>query len=211
METDCGGTEPDVCDRIVDAALRITPPGRAATRIEVTPFHHRGVFSCPSTCQSYGPETQSGATLQFAAGEPVDVNCFAYVTSERDVAPAMESPMACALVDDPERRSIDIIGSVTNESGLDLNFYVISGSGGGGGAPGGCGLQRVGVPFSFYVTGRDPRGEATGEWHEVFRSEDIGNPESDLNLEITITAADEVIVEQLDERPACADFLDDPV
>jgi hypothetical protein len=210
MQTDCGGTDQAVCDRIVEAALRMTPPDRVATRIEVTQYHDRGIFACPSVCPSYGPEVRSGATLHFADGETVDFNCIAFVSSEREAASALDFPLSCISVDHPEERYANIIGPTRNESGLDVNFYVLGGASGGGGAPGGCGLQRVGVPFSFYLTGSGPHGEDVGEWHEVFRSEEIGNPTGDLYLRITITAADEVVVEQLDKRPACADFLDEP-
>jgi hypothetical protein len=211
MPTDCGGTGQAVCDRIVAAALRMTPPDRVATRIEVTEYHDRGIFACPTVCPSYGPDVRSGATLHFAEGDPMDVNCLAFVSSERELASAMEFPMSCVPVDNPEQRSANIIGPTRHGSGLDVNFYILGGATGGGGAAGGCGLQRVGVPFSFYLTGRGPRGQDTGEWHEVFRSEEIGNPTGDLYMRITITAADDVVVEQLDKRPACADFLDDPV
>ena len=204
VQADCAGVEADICDRIIRAALRASPVAKTATRIAVTPVHDPQPFSCPSSCPSFGPEVFSGAVLSFANRSPLDVNCVTFIQSEADAASAMKYPMFCGPVDEAEQHSVNIHhSSIKNESGIELNFWTLSGTGGGGGATGGCGLDRVGVPFSFYVTGRGEHGESIGEWHEVFRSEEIGNPEGDVNLNITITGPDEVKAEVLDHKPGC--------
>ena len=161
---------------------------------------------CEGPCPPLTWPEGGGIVLNFVDRQPLHLVCLGGVmgrpgTPEQAVFAKL---YVCGPLEAAQQRTLKLHWTVSNVSASDFNFHVVgAGSASGSllpaGSKGGCAYQLVSLPFSFGLTDRGPLGQSTGQYREVFRSEEFaGLPEGEAFLKVTVTAADRVEVEKVD-------------